>query len=103
LLHDIIFISPEETFRGGIIIEGDANNFDLVLNYPIKFWKGISGFLDFGFRVKVRQNYDEKQDKNIWHISLGHANKANITDFACNGDEQSCEVTKDFLENELVH
>lgn len=59
MLHDITLIRPAETWKGNISIEGDAENFDLVLDYPLKFKKGISGLLDFGLRLKVRQNYDE--------------------------------------------
>ena len=47
-LHDIFLISPSELWKGNITIEGDADNFDLVLDYPFKFNKVISGFLDFG-------------------------------------------------------
>ena len=72
-------IAPSELWKGNITIEGDADNFDLVLDYPFKFNKGISGFLDFGFRIKVRQNYDEKRGKNVWNIGFGYANKTKLT------------------------
>ena len=70
-LHDIQFIRPDETWKGNVTIEGDASNFDLVLDYPLKFNnKGIYGYLDFGLRIKVRQNYDAKEEKNKWNISI---------------------------------
>ena len=48
---DIALIRPQETYKGDIKIEGDENNFDLVLDYPLKFKKGISGYVDFGLRI----------------------------------------------------
>jgi len=54
-MHNITLISPAESWKGKIAVEGDEKNFDLVLDYPLKFKKGgISGFVDFGLRVEAR-------------------------------------------------
>lgn len=90
-LHDIVIDRPPETFKGEISIEGeDLENFDFILEYPLKLNKKYQGTLDFGLRIKVRNNYDEKEDKNMWKISVGHAPKTKLKNWNCKDAAENC-------------
>ena len=74
---------------------GDGDNFEVVLEYPIKFWaESITGELDFGLTIAF-----EKSER--WVLALRHGEAA-VRKYDCRNDQEWCAKVKEYLEQKFA-